>query len=90
LVLEKEKGKLVQSCSISKEKLSVAPSLSGGSDMAAGNEFDQKTRELQLLQYQARIAELDEEVRKSHIIIKELRKEVSRNCVIQDIRHCDS
>lgn len=81
LVLEKEKGKLVQSCSISKEKLSVAPSLSGGSDMAAGNEFDQKTRELQLLQYQARIAELDEEVRKSHIIIKELRKEIfSEKC----------
>lgn len=90
LVLEKEKGKLVQSCCISKEKLSVAPSLSEDSDMAAGNEFDQKTRELQLLQCQARITELDEEIRKSHIIIKELRKEVSRNCVIQDIGHCDS
>jgi chromosome segregation ATPase len=81
LILEKERGKLVQSCSISKEKLSLAPSLSEGSDTAAGNEFDQKTRELQLLHCQARISELDEEVRKSHIIIKELRKEIfSEKC----------
>jgi chromosome segregation ATPase len=89
LALEKERGKLVQSCSISKEKLSAAPSLSEGSDTAGGNEFNEKTRELQLRQCQTRITELVEEVRKSQIIIKELRKEVSSNCVIQRIKHCD-
>jgi len=76
LVLEKERGKLVQSYSISKEKLPAAPPVPDGSDVTVSNEFDQKTRELQLLQTQARIAELEEEIRKLHIIIKELRKEV--------------
>jgi chromosome segregation ATPase len=71
LVLEKERGKLAQSCSISKERL---PEISY---IAVSNEFDQKTRELQLLQTQDRVAELEEEVRKLHIINKELRREVS-------------
>lgn len=75
LVLEREQGRLAQSCSISRERLPAAPE---DSDMAVSNEFDQKTRELQLLHTQGRISELEEEVRKSHIIIKELRKEVSK------------
>lgn len=79
LVLEKEQGRLAQSCSISREKLPAAPE---SNDVAVSNEFDQKTRELQLLQTQGRITELEEEVRKSHIIIKELRKEVSKLCYL--------
>lgn len=84
LVLEKEQGKLAQSCSISWEKLPAAPE---SKDMAVSNEFDQKTRELQLLQTQGRITELEEEVRKSHIIIKELRKEIfSEKCESSQLR----
>jgi DNA repair exonuclease SbcCD ATPase subunit len=80
LVLEKEQGKLAQSCSISREKLPTAAP--DGKDMVVSNEFDQKTRELQLLQTQGKITDLEEEIRKSHIIIKELRKEVSKLCYL--------
>jgi hypothetical protein len=75
LVLEKEQGKLSQSCRIPREKFPAAPE---DIDLTFSNEFDQKSQKLQLLQTQGRITELEEEVRKSHIIIKELRKEVSK------------
>jgi chromosome segregation ATPase len=74
LVLEKERGKLAQSCNISKEKLPAVPQ---SSHTTVNSEFDQKARELQLLQTQDRITELEEQVRKLQIIIKELRREVS-------------
>ncbi|KDR23154.1 Golgin subfamily A member 3 [Zootermopsis nevadensis] len=84
LVLEKERGKLAQSCSISKEKLPAVPETSYA---AISNEFDQKTRELRFLQSQDRVAELEEEVRKSHIINKELRREIfSEKCETSQLR----
>ncbi|XP_069701838.1 golgin subfamily A member 3-like isoform X2 [Periplaneta americana] len=86
LELEKERGKLAQSQCLSKEKLPAVPQILDR-DTAVCTEFDHKARELQLHQNLTRITELEEEVRKSHIIIKELRKEIfSEKCETSQLK----
>ncbi|KAJ9596940.1 hypothetical protein L9F63_012065 [Diploptera punctata] len=87
LELEKERGKLVQSCSISQNKLPSIEPTSDEIDASVTREFDNKTRELQLFEVQAKASELDDQVHKLHIINKDLRKEIfTERCETSQLR----